>query len=233
MAEITSPYFDTELYARIIIHPQQINNDIYINLKNNLKKKVEKKCNKYGFITKVYKIVDYSDGEIIPENFDASHVFNVKYSGRVCLPVISNKIICKIDLLNKALIKASNGPIICIIGINYINENNFEINNKGDIVALNTNKVLNTNDHILVTIRGTNFFAGDERILILGSLDEVATQKQITDYYNEDLDIEPILEEVDINDNNFDNSASQEDSDSESESESESDEVLNDNYVNL
>ena len=122
MAEITTPYFDTELYSRILIHPQQINNDIYINLKNNLKKKVEKKCNKYGFITKVYKIVDYSDGEIIPENFDASHVFNVKFSCRVCRPVINNKIICKIDLLNKALIKASNGPIICIIGINYINE---------------------------------------------------------------------------------------------------------------
>ena len=95
MAEITSPYFDTQLHSRITIHPQQINNDIYINLKNNLKKKVEKKCNKYGFVTKVYKIVDYSDGEIIPENLDASHVFNIKFSCRVCLPVMDNLIICK------------------------------------------------------------------------------------------------------------------------------------------
>ena len=43
MAEISTPYLDSELYSRILIRPQQINNDIYINLKNNLKKKVEKK----------------------------------------------------------------------------------------------------------------------------------------------------------------------------------------------
>ena len=55
MAGISTPYLDSELYSRILIRPQQINNDIYINLKNNLKKKVEKKCNKYGFITKIYK----------------------------------------------------------------------------------------------------------------------------------------------------------------------------------
>ena len=58
-----------------------------------MKKKVEKKCNKYGYITKVYKILDMSEGEIIPENFDASVVFNVKFSCRICLPVISKEII--------------------------------------------------------------------------------------------------------------------------------------------
>ena len=226
MAEITSPYFDTELYSRILIHPQQINNDIYINLKNNLKKKVEKKCNKYGFITKVYKIVDYSDGEIIPENFDSSHVFNIKFSCRVCLPVINNLIICKVDLLNKALIKASNGPIVCIVGINYINENNFELNNKGDIVSLNKNKILSTNDYIVVKIRGTNFFPGDERILILGGLEDIASDNEIKDYYNENLDVEDIIDEVADN---------LEDTESESETESDlnTNEVLNDNYVNL
>ncbi len=61
MNKLSSPYIDTELYSRILIRPQQINNDIYINLKNNLKKKVEKKCNKYGFITKIYKILDFSE----------------------------------------------------------------------------------------------------------------------------------------------------------------------------
>ena len=45
------------IFYFFLIRPQQINNDIYINLKNNLKKKVEKKCNKYGFITKIYKIL--------------------------------------------------------------------------------------------------------------------------------------------------------------------------------
>jgi DNA-directed RNA polymerase subunit E'/Rpb7 len=226
MTEISTPYADTELYSRIIIHPQQINNDIYINLKNNLKKKVEKKCNKYGFITKIYKIIDWSDGEIVPENFDSSHVFNLKFSCRICLPVIDTKIICKIDLLNKALIKASNGPIVCIIGINYINENNFTINNKGDIVHSRTNKEIKINDYILINIRGTNFFPGDERIVILGNLDDIVTDEQVKDFYEENLDVEQIFED---NINNLDNS----DSDSESNSELDTNGVLNDNYINL
>ena len=133
MSNIVSPYADTELFSRILIKPQQINNDIYIHLKNNLKKKMEKKCNKYGYITKIYKILDFSEGEIVPENFDASVIFNIKYSCRICLPVINTKIICKIDLLNKSLIKASNGPIICIIGVNQISSD-FSLTLKNEII---------------------------------------------------------------------------------------------------
>jgi DNA-directed RNA polymerase subunit E'/Rpb7 len=226
MTELSTPYTDTELYSRILLRPQQINNDIYINLKNNLKKKVEKKCNKYGFITKVYKIVDYSDGEIIPENFDSSHVFNIKFSCRLCIPVINTKIICKIDLLNKALIKASNGPIVCIIGNNYINGDSFTTDNKGDIVVSQTNKILQINDHILITIRGTNFFPGDERIVILGTLEDIVSDKQVKEYYNENMDVEQIIDDTSENEK-FNNS------ELESESNSDSDELLNNNYVNL
>ena len=78
MASITTPYLDSELYSRILIRPQQINNDIYISLKKQFKEKGRKKCNKYGYITKVYKILDFSEGEVVPENFDSSIVYNVK-----------------------------------------------------------------------------------------------------------------------------------------------------------
>ena len=222
MNKLSSPYIDTELYSRILIRPQQINNDIYINLKNNLKKKVEKKCNKYGFITKIYKILDFSEGEIVPENFDSSVIFNVKFSCRICLPVTDSYIICKIDLLNKSLIKASNGPIVCIIGVNYINKKIFSLNNKGDIIDNNRNEVIKSNDYIVVNIKGTNFFPGDERIVILGGLQNLATKEEIKNYYNENLEIEKIVEDETSDIENLSNEDSSEISD-----------VENDNYLNL
>ena len=91
---------------------------------------------------------------------------------------------------------------------------------------MNKNKILSTNDYIIVKIRGTNFFPGDERILILGGLEDIASDNETKDYYNENLDVEEILDEVDDN---------LEDTESESETESDlnTNEVLNDNYVNL
>ena len=222
MAKISTPYLDSELYSRILIRPQQINNDIYINLKNNLKKKVEKKCNKYGFITKIYKILDFSEGEVVPENFDSSIVFNVKFSCRICLPVSDTNIICKIELLNKSLIKASNGPIVCIIGINYINENIFSLNNKGDIININNNEVLKSGDYIIVKIKGTNFFPGDERIVILGGLESLPTNEEIQTYYKENLESEKIVDDDNIDIDNLSNDNTSEISD-----------VQNENYLNL
>lgn len=223
MASITTPYLDSELYSRILIRPQQINNDIYISLKNNLKKKVEKKCNKYGYITKVYKILDFSEGEVVPENFDSSIVYNVKFSCRICLPVTDSTIVCKIDLLNKSLVKASNGPIVCIIGINYINNNNFTINNKGEIVGNKNNKVLEPEDYILVSIKGANFFPGDERIVILGGLDNIASEEQVKEFYKENLESEKIFD--DNNEVDMDNLSDA--------SDSEAGNAENDNYLNL
>jgi len=222
MAKISTPYLDTELYSRILIRPQQINNDIYINLKNNLKKKVEKKCNKYGFVTKIYKILDFSEGEVVPENFDSSIVFNVKFSCRICLPVSDTHIICKVDLLNKSLIKASNGPIVCIIGINYINDNIFSLNNKGDVLNNNNDEVLKPGDHIIVKIKGTNFFPGDERIVILGGLESLPIDEDIQMYYKENLESERI---VDDDSNNIDNLSN--------DNTSEISDVQNENYLNL
>ena len=223
MSDITCPYYDTELFSKLILYPIQINNDIYINLKNNLKEKVEKKCNKYGYITKVYKILDMSEGEIIPENFDASVIFNVKFSCRICLPTINKKIICKVDLYNKSLIKAINGPIICIISNNNINTDNFSIDNKGDYIHT-SNTPIKTGSHIIVKINGLNFYGGDERILLLGQLDDLPTNEEIIEFYNEDLDDNEKIQE-----NNLELNESEEEVSSDLDSE----EAQNENYENL
>ena len=213
MSNLVSPYVNTEFHTRISLLPHQMNNEIYIHLKNNLKKKIEKKCNKYGYVTKLFKILDYSDGEIIPENFDSSSIFNIRYSCRVCLPIEQSEIICKVDFLNKALIKAVNGPIISIIKMTELNTDKFSLNNKGDIVYNENNKIISVNNHIIIKVLGLNFFAGDERIIILASLEDIPTDDQIKEYYDENLKTEDI-EELD-SESQIDNS---DDSDNDTES---------------
>lgn len=191
MAELISPYKNIELCTKIKIHAHQINNDLYINLKNNLKKKVEKKCNKYGYITKVYKILDHDNGYIVPENLDSSPIFNIRYSCRICVPIASTLIICKIDLMNKVLIKVSNGPIIGIIKINEINKNNFSVNNNK---ILHKGKDLSIDMYVKVLVIKSNLFSGDKRIIILGKLEDIASKSEINKFYKENFDSEEIQE---------------------------------------
>ena len=221
MSELSNPYIDTILYSKVLLTPLQINNDIYISLKNNLKKKIEKKCNRYGYITKIYKLLDYSEGEIISENFDASVVYNIKYSCRLCKPLNNSRIICNIDLLNKSLIKCSNGPIICIVNIGRINESVFNIDNNGDIINIQDNKKLEVNDKIIIEIKGINFFPDDTRIVILGLLQYVPTEDDIKEYYHENLEVENISENIVTLDGN------------DSESNNISENMYNSNYKDL
>ena len=199
MTELTIPYYDTELYSKVLIEPLQLNNNLYVELKNNLKFKVENKCNKYGFITKIYKILDFSDGRIITESFNASIVFNIKYSCRLCKPTNETNIICSIELLNKSLIKAVNGPIICIISLSRINTNNFEINNNGDIFYKKTNSQIKINDKVIVNIKGVNFYSNDVRIVTLGYLLDIPSTEDVKKYYDDSLDIKDIDEGINEN----------------------------------
>lgn len=201
MTELTIPYYDTELYSKVLIEPLQLNNNLYVELKNNLKFKVENKCNKYGYITKIYKILDYSDGRIITESFNASIVFNIKYSCRLCKPINDTNIICDIELLNKSLIKAVNGPIICIISLNRINQNNFEINNNGDIFYKKTNSQIKIKDKVIINIKGVNFYSNDIRIVTLGHLLDIPSTEDVKKYFNDNLEIENSDDKINENKN--------------------------------
>ena len=151
MSNLSTPYIDTVLYSKVCIKPYQINNDLYLNLRNNLKKNKEKKCNEYGYITKIYKILDFTDGEVIPENFDASVIYNVSFSCRLCKPILNQKIICKIEFINKLFIKSINGPIISVTLVKSEDiSNKFSINNLNEIHYISTNKKLDPNDFVTI-----------------------------------------------------------------------------------
>ena len=115
MSKIVSPYRNIKQYTRISIEPFNMNSDIKNNMKIILKKKIEKKCNKNGFVDEVYRILEYSDGIMPPENLNGSVIYNITYHCKICIPVENTIIICQIKVINQELIIAINGPIMIFI----------------------------------------------------------------------------------------------------------------------
>ena len=221
MNDLSTPYKDTILYSKVCIKPHQINNDLYLNLKNNLKKNKEKKNNEYGYITKIYKILDFNDGEVIPENFDASVIYNVSFSCRLCKPILNQKIICKIEFINKLFIKSINGPIISVTLVKSEDiSNKFSINNLNEIHYISTNKKLDPNDFVTIIVKGIKFESKDKKIIITSHLDDIPNENEIKEYFNEKFDSEKI-EEI------------KNEIDEDSENEEENKNYKNDNYMDL
>ena len=112
---IVSPYKNITQYTKVQIKPHMMNSDIKNNMKLVLRKKVEKICNKQGFIDEVFKIESYIEEDIAPENLSGSVNYNIAYHCRICIPIENTQIIAQVKAINQELVLASNGPIMIFI----------------------------------------------------------------------------------------------------------------------
>jgi DNA-directed RNA polymerase subunit E'/Rpb7 len=189
MSEIVNPYKNTIFYTRVKLLPYQMNNELYINIKNNLKKKVEKKCNKYGYINQVIKVLSYTDGTINPEDFTGSAVFDIKYSANVCKPIENTKIIVKIEKMNNMAILAKNGPIKVVLKYD-------KVSNKFKTVQgtlLYGNEQVKVGDYLIISVLAKRFYNKDIFISVYGFIDDVPTEQEIKDNFEpnqEDAELE-------------------------------------------
>jgi DNA-directed RNA polymerase subunit E'/Rpb7 len=178
-----------------------MNNDIYYNLKYNVEKKVQGKCNEFGFVIKVLKIEDYSEGEIEAENFTGSAVYKIRYLASLCVPVEKTQIITKIENINNAILLSSHGPISCVITPDKVNSTLFT-NEIGKYYYKSKEskekQELKKGDLIKVTILSKKLYKNDIMIS-LGFLDEMATEGEIDNYYKQEL-FNPDQEEINTND---------------------------------
>jgi DNA-directed RNA polymerase subunit E'/Rpb7 len=221
MNDIKSPYSDNEYNTCVDLLPHQMNNDIYKHLKSNLQKNIENKCNKYGYVTKLYNIVKYDIGQTFPENFSASVLFKVTFNCRICIPIIGTELICNITNINKAIIAAENGPIIIIITTKNINLTNFNYDKNNNIIYNDTKDQLKVNDLIKIKILAKKSIKGSNNIKIIGFLNNLANTEEKEIYYNDMHHISKIKSNTN-NKSNVDNNASTStgastDSDSDSE----------------
>lgn len=176
------PYINTVLDATVSIKPNQMNNRIYKNIKDNLIAQLEKKCHRdYGFITKIYEVTKRSDAYIIPENPTASANINVSFTCRLCHPLRNKQIICKIEKLNNMLINAQNGPITVIITMNSLNQAVFFHNIKENkLMAKTGGKTIEVTQgtFVKVTITSKQFNDQDTVILATGEMNDVVTDDE-------------------------------------------------------
>jgi DNA-directed RNA polymerase subunit E'/Rpb7 len=181
------PYKNVEQYTRIMLEPYQMNSDIRNQLKINLKKKVEKKCNKNGFIDEVYKIVTFGDGIMQPENLSGNVLYNIKYQCRLCIPIENSIIISQIKVINIELVVAVNGPILTFIPRDNIDVTLWDILDNFKYKKQN-NINLKIGDFVLVQIINKRINSGDVQIKTIGRLLDIATEDQIKDYYEKSND---------------------------------------------
>ena len=183
--ELVSPYKDTEQYTEVQVLPHLMNSDIISNMEMILKQKVEKKCNKYGYIFKVYNISDYQEGYLVNEHFLGAANFKVTYNCRMCLPIENTIIICIIHSVNSELIIAKNGPIIIFIPKTNINTNIWEISN--NIKHIEKQDLLTPNNYVKVIIDKKKINQNDTQIKCMGILHEFATDDEKEKYYGHDI----------------------------------------------
>ena len=191
---LVSPYKNIEQHTKILIEPHQMNSDIRNHLKFNLKKKVEKKCNKNGYIHEIYKINTYSDGIMIPENLSSCAIYNITYHCKICIPIEKSIIIGQIKVINQELVVAINGPIIIFIPKNNIDSTYWDIANNFSYNK-SPNTKLTIGNFVCIQILNKRINQNDTQIKTIGSLLNIATEEEIEKYFGNTI--------MDDNNSNF------------------------------
>jgi DNA-directed RNA polymerase subunit E'/Rpb7 len=168
--------------ACIDLEAFHLNNEILINMINILKRNQEKKCNKNGYIDKIYKIISYSDGKLLPENLNGSVRYIVEYSCKICIPIENTILIAQVKSISQEVIICITGPIIIFVPKEKVdpiiwNVHDNYTNNKSKTKLMNTNLV-----KIQITDKRIN--KNDHEIKAIGQLLDFPTQKEIDEYYN-------------------------------------------------
>lgn len=181
-----NPYIITKLKTKVMLYPEQMTNKLYLNLKDNLKKNHENRCFKnYGYITHIYSIIRKRRGILEAENITSSVLFDIEFSCRLCRPIEDMKIICRIFRVNRGLITAENGPIIIIIIDSKINQKIFFSGNDNILRYRNTggSSKLEVGDFVIVKVSNYEFNNKDDKIKVIGYLEDMATQEDVEQFY--------------------------------------------------
>ena len=197
---LVSPYKDIVQYTKIKILPHHMNADIRTNMKLNLKKKVEKKCNNNGFIDEVYRIVEYDEGLLVVENLSGSVNYNIKYECRICIPVENSVIIGRVKIKNPELIMVINGPLYIFIPKDNIDTNVWNIND--NFMNNKTKTKLKEGNFVKIQLVNKKINQNDYQIKCIGRLLDYASEEEVTNYFGSIIHEEELIENNVESDNN-------------------------------
>jgi len=179
--KLVSPYRNIKQYTRISVEAYHMNSDIRNNMKIILKKKVEKTCNKNGFVDEVFKILEYSDGIMPPENLNGSAIYNITYHCKICIPIENTIIIGQVKVINQELVVSINGPIMIFIPKENVDTNIWDIPD-GYMHKIKKKKLI-SGDYIKIQIIDKRINQNDSQIKSIGKLIDFATIEEIDKYF--------------------------------------------------
>jgi DNA-directed RNA polymerase subunit E'/Rpb7 len=190
--KLVSPYRNIKQYTRISVEPYHMNSDIKNNMKNILKKKVEKKCNKNGFVDEVYRILEYSDGMMPAENLNGSAIYNITYHCKICIPIENTVIIGQVRVINQELVVAINGPIMFFIPKDNVDTNIWDI--PDGYMNKTKKRKLMANDFIKIQVVDKRINQNDSQIKAIGKLLDFATPEEVDKYFGSKIVTERIVD---------------------------------------
>jgi DNA-directed RNA polymerase subunit E'/Rpb7 len=201
--KLVSPYHNIKQHTKILVEPFHMNSDILNNMKIILKKKLEKKCNKNGYIDEVFRILEYSDGFMPAENLTGSAKYNIKFHCRICIPVENTIIIGLIKVINQELIIATNGCIMIFIPKENIDSTKWDISEF--IINKETKKKYDVTSYIKIQIIDKRINQNDTQIKAIGVLLDIPTESEIEKYYGVKVVNDKNIKQNDIKNEENDN----------------------------
>ena len=190
-------YINTILETSVLLHPSQMDNNIDIHLKNNLKKQHENKCIKnIGYVKEVYAIKDIRGQLIDMENSECSQMFILTFKCKLYCPIIGRYIIAKMDKITEKICTAINGPMRIIITPNRIDNKRFYTGSGDMIIRIKPNsEILTQNHYVKIYVEGMTFADKDELIIIIGFLMDIANQDEIKNFYDNNKNDDIIVDD--------------------------------------
>jgi DNA-directed RNA polymerase subunit E'/Rpb7 len=164
-----------------------MNSDIKNNMKIVLKKKIEKKCNKNGFVDEVYRILEYSDGIMPAENLNGSAIYNITYHCKICIPVENSILLGQVKVINQELIIAINGPIMFFIPKENVDTNTWDI--ADNYLNKNAKRKLLAGDYIKIHIMDKRINQNDTQIKAIGKLIDFATPEEVDKFFGTKVNV--------------------------------------------
>ena len=203
---LVSPYKNSTQYTKVQIKPHMMNSDIQNIMKLVLRKKVEKRCNKYGFIDEVHRIETFEEEDLKPENLSGCASYYINYHCRLCIPIENSIIIAQVKAINQELILAINGPIMIFIPKDNIDASIWDVTDK--FLNRKDKSNLKINHFIKIEVINKRINQGDHQIKVIGKILDYATEDDVDKYFgsiiNKEIEKEDDTSDKDKNEeNNF------------------------------
>ena len=180
---LINPIIVKSITAPVVLQPNQLNNDLITHMKNNLEILYKNKCFKdIGFIIEILDIIKYSEGIIYPEQNDGCVQYIVEFTCKMSVVIQNTVIIGKVEQTNPSCILLRNYPYFIVVENININTDKFEYISS-NIKYINGDYI-SKGDYLKVKIIASNIKNGETKIIALGYLEDIVSDKELEEYYD-------------------------------------------------